>query len=156
MAFDEKKFMNTQFVPREKDIGVPDMKEFFGKDEKPVFRVRGLTGNELARVHEAIEKHKGIAGLIEKIMVGNTEEKIDAVRNALGVSAEVPEEIAKRLEMFVLGSVCPKISLEVAVRICETYPIEFYTVTTEITQLTGRGQLPGKPTPSGGTPKSEQ
>ena len=54
MAFDEKKFMNTKFTPRERDVKVPDMKDFFEPNEKPIFRVRGLTGHELARVHEAV------------------------------------------------------------------------------------------------------
>jgi len=156
MAFDEKKFMNTKFTPREREVKVPDMKDFFEPKEPPVFRVRGLTGNELATVHEAVEKHKNIAALIEGLLSKGTEEKIEAIRNALGVSSDVPGEIARRLEMITIGAVQPVITLEIAVKFCEVYPIEFYEVTTAISELTGRGQVPGKPKPSGETTKCAQ
>lgn len=156
MAFNEKKFMNTNFTPRTKDVKVPDMKDFFDKDSEPVFRVRGLTGNELARVHEAVHKHRDVAGLISGLLSGQSQEKIDSIRTALGVTDDVPAEIARRLEMISIASVDPKITLEVAVKFCEIYPIEFYSVTGTISELTGEGQIPGKPKPSGETKASKQ
>jgi hypothetical protein len=151
MAFNEKKFMNTNFTPRTQDVKVPDMKDFFDPDTDPVFRVRGLTGNELARVHEAVDKHRNISGLISGLLSSKSPEKIDSIRAALGITDDVPSEIARRLEMITTGSVDPKITLEVAVKISETYPIEFYEITTAISQLTGQGQIAGKPKPSGET-----
>lgn len=156
MAFDEKKFMNANFTPRIKDVKVPDLKDFFDAGSEPVFKVRGLTGNELARVHEAVDKHKNIAGLVAGLLSNQSHEKVEAVRTALGVVEDVPAEIAKRLEMLVLGCVDPVVSLEAAVRLSETFPVEFYNITTEITRLTGKGQMLGKPTPSGKTQGSKQ
>lgn len=156
MAFNEKKFMSTNFTPRTKDVKVPDMKDFFDDDSEPVFRVRGLTGNELARVHEAVDKHRDIAGLVSGLLSGQSQEKIDSIRSAIGVTDDVPAEIARRLEMLSIASVDPVISLELAVKFCESYPIEFYSVTGAISELTGQGQLPGKPTPSGKTKASNQ
>lgn len=156
MAFNEKKFMNTNFTPRTKDIPVPDMKDFFDPKDELIFRVRGLTGHELARVHEAEDKHRNLAHLISGLMSNQTQEKIDAIRTAMGVTEDVPAEIARRLEMLSVACVEPKISLEVAVKFCETYPIEFYAVTGAISELTGKGQVPGKPKPSGETKASGQ
>lgn len=156
MAFNEKKFMNTQFIPREREVKVPDMKDFFDPQEPPIFRVRGLTGNELARVHEAVTKHKNVAELVEGIMSNNSQEKIEAIRNALGVSTDVPNEIARRLEMLTIAAVQPKVTLEIATKFCKVFPIEFYEVTTAITELTGRGQVPGKSKPSGEATRSER
>lgn len=156
MAFNEKKFMNTNFTPRTKDVKVPDMKDFFDKDSEPVFHVRGLTGQELARVHEAVDKHRDIAGLVSGLLSGQSQEKIDSIRSALGVTDDVPSEIARRLEMVSIACVDPKISLEIAVKFCEVYPIEFYSVSGTISELTGKGQTPGKAKPSGETKVSKQ
>jgi hypothetical protein len=156
MAFNEKKFLSTNFTPRTKDVTVPDLKDFFDPDTPAVFRVRGLTGQELARVHEAVDKHRNIAGLISGLLSNQTQEKLDSIRAALGVTEDVPAEIARRLEMISIACVDPAISLEAAVRLCETFPIEFYEITTAISELTGKGQLPGKPKPSGETQTSKQ
>ena len=156
MAFNEKKFMNTNFTPRTKDIPVPDLKDYFDPNTEPVFKVRGLTGPELARVHEAVDKHKNIAGLISGLLSGQTQEKIDSIRSALGVTDDVPAEIARRLEMISIACIEPKISLETAVKLSETFPIEFYEITTAISNLTGRGQLPGKQKSSGETQVSKR
>lgn len=156
MAFNEKKFMSTNFTPRTKEVKVPDLADFFDPNTEPVFRVRGLTGQELARVHEAVDKHRNIAGLISGLFSSQSQEKIDSIRAALGVTEDVPAEIARRLEMLSIACVDPKISLEAAVRLCETFPIEFYDITSTISELTGKGQLPGKPLPSGKTQVSKQ
>lgn len=156
MAFNEKKFMKTNFTPRTKDVKVPDMKDFFDLESEPVFHVRGLTGPELARVHEAVDKHRDIAGLISGLLSGQSQEKIDSIRTAMGITDDVPAEIARRLEMISIAVIEPKIALDTAVKFCEMYPIEFYSVTSTISTLTGQGQIPGKPKPSGETPVSKQ
>jgi hypothetical protein len=157
MAFNEKKFMKTNFTPRTKDVSVPDMRDFFDPDTDPVFRVRGLTGPELARVHEAVDKHRDIAGMITGLLSGQSQEKIDSIRKACGITGDdVPAEIARRLEMITIACIDPVLPLDVAVKFCETYPIEFYDVTGMISKLTGQGQIPGKPKPSGATPASKQ
>jgi hypothetical protein len=155
MAFNEKKFMSTNFTPRTKDVKLPDLKEFFDPGSEPIFKVRGLTGPELARVHEAVEKHKNIAGLISGLLSEQSQDKIESIRAALGVTEDVPAEIARRLEMASIACIDPKISMEAAVRLCETFPIEFYDITGTISELTGKGQLPGKQKPSGVTQESK-
>jgi hypothetical protein len=57
----------------------------------------------------------------------------------LGLIKDTPGEIAKRLEMLVMGSVAPAVSLPVAVKLAEAFPIEFLQLTNEISDLTGRG-----------------
>lgn len=156
MAFNPKKFMKTNFTPRTKDVPVPDMKDFFDPESKPIFRVRGLSGPELARVHEAVDKHKDVAGLIDGLLSGISEEKINSIRKALGITDDTPSEIAKRLEMITIASVDPEIPLDVAVKIAEVYPISFYHITNTITELTNLGHEPGKPKPSGETTESKQ
>jgi len=156
MAFDEKKFMKTNFQPRTQEVPVPDLKDYFSPDEKPIFTVRGLTGPELAHTQEAAAKQQNISALIDGLLSGHTGEKVEAIRKAMGITDDVPSDIAKRLEMLTIASISPKVTLEVAVKLCDTYPIEFYEITNTITKLTGKGQVPGKPKPSGETKVSKQ
>jgi hypothetical protein len=155
MAFDLKKFSNAVFSPREELVDVPDLHEFFPEGEKPQIKVRGLDGQELARVHDALSKNKNIGKLIDGLLSSQSTEMLAAVQEAIGVTDKTPNEIAKRLEMLVIASVEPKFTMDMAVKFCRVWPIEFYSVTTTISKLTGQGMMPGKSKPSGTTPESK-
>lgn len=156
MPFDAKRFMKTKFTPRIAEVPVPDLHEFFKEGEKAIWKVRGLTGQELGAANEAADRNKNVAALLEALVSAEAKEKAQAVKDILGVGGKTPQDIAKRLEHLRLGSVDPHCPLDMAVRLCEAYPIEFFTLTNKVMELTGRGQLPGKQPPSGGTPKSGQ
>lgn len=180
MGFDKKKFIKAKFTAREDSVPVPDMKEFFDDDpdypefiddpkfvnvnkpqiknpdwKPPVWKVRGLEGVEVARSNEAMEKNKNIATILEALVTTNKQEKIQAVKQLIGIDEKVPNEIAKRIELLILGSIDPVCDTELAVKICRVYPIEFYQITNKITELTGRGHVPGKQKASGETQKSK-
>jgi len=163
MEFNVDKFASTDFHPREEDVPVPDLKAFFsgkaekddtGKDKPPVWRVRGLSGPELARVNESQQRNRDRNAIAAGLLSGKDAQVTEAVRELVGDGDSVPDDIAKRLEMLVVGSVKPEISHSIAVRLANAYPIEFYQLTTKITQLTGQGSEPGKPKRSSGTRKS--
>jgi len=156
MPFDLKKFQGMAFTPRTEPVEVKDLHEFFPKGEKPVITVRGLEGQELAQVHEALSKNKNISKLVDGLLSTQSTEMLAAVQEAIGVTDKTPNEIAKRLEMLVIGAVEPKFTMDMAVKFCRVWPIEFYSVTNVISRLTGQGMLPGKSKPSGTTPKSKQ
>lgn len=149
MGFNIQKFLSQPFSARTKNVSVPAMKAFFPEKEEPQFTVRGLEGAELAQVHEAVKIQQGIEKIMEKIVSPNLTEKVEAMRKAIGITDNVPGETVRRLEMLVRGSVEPKVTLDLAVKICEIYPIEFYLLTNTITELTGQGKEPGKQKPSG-------
>ena len=128
---------------------MPDMKDYFDKDEDPVWIVRGLGGTEIARTNEAVDRNKNVSAILEGLVANNKSEKIKAVKQLIGIDEKVPNEIAKRIEQFILGSVKPVASLDLALKICKVFPIEFYQITNKITLLTGQGHVPGKPKASG-------
>ena len=148
MSFDLDLFMNQKFTSRTEDVQVPDLKMFFGKKEKPVITVRGLTGEELARVREHVEKYRAIGKLIEGFASGKDAEKIAAIKESMGITDKVPEDFAKRLQMLVTGSVSPKFAQDQAVKLARVFPIEFYNLTNIIIRLTGMGSLSGESAPS--------
>jgi hypothetical protein len=149
MPFDTKQFLKTKFSPRTFAFPVPEMRAFFSAGEDPVWKVRGLTGHELGRAAEAADKHKTIVALLEGLTADSSKDKADAVKTLLGLGGDTPADIAKRLEHLAVGSVDPKCPQDLAVRICETFPVEFYQLTNKIYELTGQGQVPGKLPPSG-------
>jgi len=152
MAFNTQKFKKQKYTPRTATVPVPDLADFFEPNDTPEFIVRGLTGPELASVHESADKHRNIMGIIEGLLSSVSTDQVEALRKNLGITEDVPREIAKRLEMLKIASVSPVVDLEFAVKLADTFPIEFYNLTSKITELTGLGQSPlGKSKPSGKT-----
>jgi len=140
MGFDTKAFKKAKFEDRTERVPVPDLAEWFEEGEEAVFVVRGLTGEELARCNEAARHNKNINSVVEAIAGQNEQEKIDALRETLGISTSVPDDLAKRMEQFSYGTVDPDMDHEAAVKFAQEYPIEFYQITNKIAELTGQGR----------------
>ena len=153
MSFDVKKFSKEKFTARTEAVPVPDLKAFFPEDEAPLWRVRGLTGQELGRAAEASARNKNMAAILEGLTGEAAKEKSAALKDLLGLGGNTPEDVAKRLEHLTMASVDPACTIDLSVRLCETFPIEFYQLTNKIMELTGMGQMPGKPAPCGKTEK---
>ena len=149
--FDIKSFMSAQFVPREEDVPVPDMAEFFDEGEKPVWRVKSLTGQEMFFALEAAERNRKIKAVLEGITSEVMAELTSAVRKLVGDRGEVTDALAKKIEMFAIGSVAPKADIELAIKVCRTYPVEFTIIAATIEGLTGMGHETKKKPSSSGT-----
>ncbi|MBR2512760.1 MAG: hypothetical protein IKE45_01845 [Halomonas sp.] len=148
MEFDANRFTSTAFKRREEDVPVKDLRDWFKgakKDEGPVWRVRGLTGEELARVNEAQARNRNKNAVIDALSSDKSEKMTDAIKELIGTGSSVPDDLARRIEMLTIGSVAPECTHQVAVKLAEAFPVEFYELTTKITQLTGLGSEPGKP-----------
>ncbi|SCY44694.1 hypothetical protein [Desulfoluna spongiiphila] len=155
MSFDVKKFKKTKFQTRTEDVPVKDLSAYFEEGENPVWVVRGLTGQELGQTKEAAARNKNFAAILEAIEASTKNEKVQGLKKALGVD-EVPQNIAERIEQLVLGSVEPACDTDLALMLCERFPVEFYTLTNKILELTGKGMEPGKPKGSGAMEASGQ
>lgn len=143
MPFDAAAFERAEFKPRTAVVEVEALAAFFPDGEPARWTVRGLSASELHRAMEAGKRQGSVEAIVRAIATGG--DQAQAVRKALGLSADTPGEIAKRLEMLVLGSVSPKVELPIAVKLAEAFPVEFLGLTNEITELTGKGAELGKP-----------
>ena len=153
MAFKAKQFDKARFEPRTSDVKVPGLHEWFDGD--PVWKVRGLTGNELGRCNEMAERNrKNIADIVRALVASNGEGSAEAIQGIVGMGDDVPQDVARRIEYLIAGSVDPDCPLDRAVRLNQVFPVEFRIITEEIFRLTGLGHVPGKPTPSGSEPTS--
>lgn len=143
MAFNADRFDSTKFEPRTADVRVEALAQFFDEGEDPVWKVRGMTASELYKTTEARNRQESTVAIVKAI--ASNVDQVTAVRKALGLTADVPGEIVRRLEMMVLASVSPQVELPTAVRLAENFPVEFMLITNQITELTGRGADVVKP-----------
>lgn len=157
MTFDLAKFQAASLAPREAAVPVPDLAHFFLDGAEPVWIVRGLTGEQIARSNEANARYAAIAATVQAL--ANTAaakaETVEALQSLIGYGADVPEDLAKRFDHLVYGSVNPVIDRPTAVRLFSGYPIVAYTLTNKILELTGQGPDVGKSPHSTVTPESK-
>lgn len=145
MPFDVQKLSQGTFEPRTADVPVPDLAEFFGEGEEATWRVRGLSGEELARCRSVAEQAAHREAIVEALSGNKAESTREAVEMLAGYGKDVPQDFANRIEMLLIASVEPQLDRTQAVRFANYYPIEFYQLTNKITELTGMGHSPGKP-----------
>ncbi len=132
-------------------MAVEALSEFF--EGKAQWKVRGLTTAELLKCNAAAEKQKSLISAVEAVAGSVGKDKIAATQKLLGLDGTIDADMAKRLEMLVCGSVDPEITLDVAVKLGEYFPVEFMQLTNEIMKLTSDGADTVKQKPSGKTQK---
>jgi hypothetical protein len=143
MPFDPDRFEQAKLMPRTRTVSVEALAPFFDDGEKPEWTVRGLTANELHRALEAGKRQGSVEAIVAAL--ATKADQAEAIRKAIGLTADTPGEMAKRLEMLTLASVAPRIELPIAVKLAEAFPIEFLTLTNTISELTGQGADVVKP-----------
>lgn len=147
--------MKQGFEYRTMSVPVPALAAWFDKGSKHEFVVRNLTGTEFTSAQEAVAKNKNIAAVAEALVSSSHPEKVAALKEFVGTSDGVPDELAKRIEMIVSGSVEPEVDMPLAIKLAENFPVEFMLITNKITVLTGMGASMVKQKPSGKTHPSE-
>lgn len=152
--FDRAAFTAAPLAARTASVPVPDLQPWFG-DAEPVWQVRGLTGEEIARANEAPARLARLATAVEALASVQADEQADAIKTLLGVSDAVPDDIAKRIDHLIAGSVEPAIDREIAIRLFQHFPVVAFSLTNKILELTGQGAQPGKAPGSGASPTSE-
>ena len=128
---------------------MPALSAFFTPDDDgkidAAFTVRGLTFEELARAENQADNTDTVRKLLEHLGSSNAQAKSAALADALGYGEEVPRQQVIRKAHLVIGSVDPAIDEEMAVKLANTFPVEFKQLTNKILELTGKGQVtPGK------------
>lgn len=152
MSFDLERFRTLTLTPRQAQVPVTELAALFG-EAPPLWTVRGLTGEELARANDASARAKLYAATVEALASAAHSEQADALKTLMGVN-EVPEDLAKRFDHLTFGSVDPAISREDAGRLFASHPIVAYQLTNKILELTGQGADLGKALHSTDTPTS--
>lgn len=149
MGFNTEKFDRIQFKERIIEVPVPELSEFFDDKEKKIWIVRGLTGHELAKVNEAIQLNKDVESILSGITSETQSEKIEAIKESLGLTDSTPGDLVRRIAALKNASINPTVSQEVAVKLADCFPTTFYLLTNKIFELTGEGKTLGESKASG-------
>ena len=141
MGFDIKKFEATTFNDRTETIQVPRLKMFFGEGEVAEWKVRGLTGVESAIAKEAVRKNSNIEAVIKAISSAKASDVVEGVKEIVGITDNVPDEIVQRYSWLTQGSVDPICTHEIAMKLGSNFPEDFFLLTNKIIGLTGEGRV---------------
>lgn len=146
MGFDVEAYTAEKFEDRTLEFPVPDLKSWFGPEDKLVFLLRGLTGAELAIVREHLERRRDAQKLLSEAEgKGLPAAKVDAARVLLGmVGGNIPEEHARYIYVVSMGCVEPVITEAASVQLGKNHPIEFRAIAMAILGLTGQGRVAKK------------
>ena len=152
--FNAERFKQANLEARTTSVRVPELAEWFDGD--PLWVIRAPTANDLARANEAKARLDRSDALAAALISGTAGEVLKEAQRALGRSSDVEPDIAKRMELLAACSVDPVCDLELAVKLAEFAPVQFYHLTNQILVLSGQGPVQAKKRRgSGGTPPSE-
>lgn len=154
---DLKAFENAQFTERTKDVPVLQLAGFFKEGEKPIWKIRCITGSEMFYAREAaLKSQKGMAELIEEFTTGSlSEETTELLKSQIGLTvstekAPIHRDVVLRRHVLVYGSIppCPE---NIAVKLSNEYGEVFQKITNELFGLYAEGNDPGELKGSGKT-----
>jgi hypothetical protein len=119
--------------------------------------VRGLTGEEVARVNDINSRPEIISAAAEVLAsrAGGAGATADAIKRLVGMGEETPLDLAQRFDRLVMGSVDVPVERAEAVWLFHHFPALGYRLTNQILTLTGEGSELVKPPASTPIPASE-
>lgn len=138
--FEVNKFNKAKFERRVEGVEVKALSDFFKKGSDPVIMVRGLTHHEVAKCAEGIQSSANLEALL-KAAAGHAPSMKDAIGELIGKVGDTPKDTQKRILHLVEGAVEPEFDEMTAIKLAETFPIEFTQLTNKILELTGLGQV---------------
>lgn len=148
--FDLAAFRKAKFQERAEDVPLSGLTaagfggyEGEGDDAKPlpvVFRVRGLTAEELAKADQEADNSKLLLKVAERLS-GSESEKAQALLEGLGLGDSTPKALAKKLSHVQMAVVTPELKIQDVVRIADAFPMDFLELSVHIYDLTGQGKV---------------
>lgn len=149
--------MKEVFEARTAEVRVSSsaLVNYFDEGSEPVFKVRGLTYEELSKCNNAADTTPAMRKLLEELNKKDGAGIATEIKNVFGVGNDTPANVIKAINHVVTGCVDPEIDEEMAVKLATAFPIEFGQISMKIVELTGQGHVPGKQKSSTAKPTSE-
>jgi len=143
--FNVEAFRTADLKMREKLVPVPSLPDkFFAEGAKKEFKLRMLTGDELAACAEAVQLAAQTRMLLEKMLSGSSKERIQAVCDASGFGDAIKPETVRKMNIVKYALVDPALPFEDVVRLQQFYPLVFSELANEAIILTGMGADAGE------------
>jgi len=141
MGFDISKFERTNFVERTGELRFPGLQVFFDEDEDPIFKVRGLTAEEIYSAKHDANKGKVLTEIVGKLSGGKDREKAAAILEAMGMNDDAPAELIQIYSHLEQGLIEPKLTRPQVIRLARAFPIEVAQLNNLILELSGKGAI---------------
>lgn len=143
MSFDTSKFLAINFKDRTAEVPVSELASFFDKDEKPIWIVKCLSAEDIARANDEVRQNTDIGAIVSALLSAQSKEKAEAVKELIDIprKEKAPDDVVKRIAHLIYGSVSPVCSRDLAVKIGVNFPVTFYKLTNRILELSGKGRL---------------
>ena len=147
MGIDIRKLKTARFKDRIEEIEVKQLKDFFPDGEKPIWKIRAISGEEMYFVRNAVERSRNTEELISQLLSGSGKQKAIAAIRTLGLDEkDQPEDYVRRLHILRYGSIDPDLKsdvegLEICKKVADNYATVFDLLTNRIMALTGLGKL---------------
>lgn len=156
MAFNETAFERAQWRPRTQTLKAPpELVEFFAKGEPAEFRVRGLLGNEAARMRQEGDVVERMSELASQFTSGNAEDMAAAIAKRIGADPKAtPDEVFKHVFAVETGLEYPKLQRTTVMALHNFHHGFFQQLVRAVLELSTSAE-PGKPKGSGKTSASE-
>lgn len=155
MTFDIDRYLQMPRIPpRTAELRFPELAPLGAPGEEPVFIVRALTGHEIARANEANDRLERTRAAIEAMVGAGTVQR-EAFGDLLLSSDATPEDLARRIEHTMMGTVSPALNRDAVIRLLGEFPMIIWALSNSILKLTGLGADVGKAQGSGLIPASE-
>jgi hypothetical protein len=148
---DVKALQKQKWEKRTKVIPVPRLKDWATDKKKPTWTIESLGTKEIwkAEVAASEESRNAVEQLSGALVGSDIGEAAEAIKTLVGVSADIPQELAKRIFLLTFASVEPKCDLTTAGIICDHFPTDFLKITQEILNISGLGSKKKESTNSG-------
>jgi hypothetical protein len=155
MSIDVKALQKQKFDKRTKVIPVPRLKDWTKNGGDPTWTIQSLGTKEIwkAEVAASEESRNAVAQLSEALAGSDINEAAEKIKSLVGVSADIPQELAKRIFLLTFASIDPVCDLTTAGIIHEHFPTDFLNITQEILNISGLGSKKKESKSSGVTKK---
>ena len=151
--FDAAKAVNAKLFRAERRVLIraewlADSFEEGTKPEERFFVVGNPGADGLARANDAEERSRNRDSVFAALEVAGVVEKGSKLAEALQINktGDTPADIARRVELFLQSVIYPTPSLQLAVKMKDHAPTDFWAITSAAISLAGEGD---KKKPSG-------
>ena len=141
MQFDPQK-LNQELEAREAEVVVNELKALYDSppEEDLTFKVRGLSGNDMAKVSSLRDSGKFVEMLSDALGKGNGKQGSEAIRSLLGIfDDDLHPELKYRVELAVRGAVDPLIDYPLAGKMAKEFYVVLHRISDKILELSGLG-----------------
>lgn len=141
--------------PYTNTIPVPQLEHIFPEGWEAEIKVQAVLGHRIYGCQNVDSVEKVLRNSLEAVHGGDSAEVVKLEMDKLGFGEGIPTEMRQDIQWCVEGITSPKWDRPQIVKLFNRYTALMRAIAQSIRLASSVGSVPGKPTASGKTPKSE-